>query len=382
MRGEIDNRTFFAGAETQVLPSEKRFLLGRVAIIDRVACLDCGDCDSACSFGAIEQGKNNADEAFAGHRIIYEKCIGCGGCLSCCEMRAIRLADGAKGALDAEITARHDENPLPELGKPVDVFNAFGEKISGGRVTQALAGSNAGRAATIRFRLPREFLNRRMQMIIVGICGGSGSGKSTFAERIRDGLNCSCEIMRLDCYYFDQGGKPFEERTKVNYDSPKIFDFDEMLADIRLLLDGKPVTRKGYNYAEHRRDDSEELMYPPEVLIIEGIHVFYDDRICDIMNLKLFIKVDSDICLLRRIARDMNERGRSLESISEQYKATVKPMREKYIDRYIDKADVVVMRGGMNEQALKTTISYIKSCVKEQRLAESEKNESDGNDSE
>ena len=114
---------------------------------------------AACSFGAIEQGKNNADEAFAGHRIIYEKCIGCGGCLSCCEMRAIRLADGAKGALDAEITARHDENPLPELGKPVDVFNAFGEKISGGRVTQALAGSNAGRAATIRFRLPREFLS-------------------------------------------------------------------------------------------------------------------------------------------------------------------------------------------------------------------------------
>lgn len=95
------------------------------------------------------------------------------------------------------------------------------------------------------------------------------------------------------------------------------------------------------------------------------------------MNLKLFIKVDSDICLLRRITRDMNERGRSLESISEQYKATVKPMREKYIDKYIDKADVV-MRGGMNEQALKTTISYLKSCVKEQRPAESEKNESDG----
>ena len=201
-------------------------------------------------------------------------------------------------------------------------------------------------------------------MIIVGICGGSG--KSTFAERIRDGLSCSCEIMRLDCYYFDQGGKPFEERTKVNYDSPEIFDFDEMLADIRLLLDGKPVTRKGYNYAEHRRDDSEELMYPPEVLIIEGIHVFYDDRICDIMNLKLFIKVDSDICLLRRIARDMNERGRSLESISEQYKATVKPMREKYIDKYIDKADVVVMRGGMNEQALSlanSTISLTKDSM-------------------
>lgn len=79
-------------------------------------------------------------------------------------------------------------------------------------------------------------------MIIVGICGGSG--KSTFAERIRDGLSCSCEIMRLDCYYFDQGGKPFEERTKVNYDSPEIFDFDEMLEDIRLLLDGKPVTRR------------------------------------------------------------------------------------------------------------------------------------------
>lgn len=99
-------------------------------------------------------------------------------------MRAIRLADGAKGALDAEITARHDENPLPELGKPVDVFNAFGEKISGGRVTQALAGSNAGRAATIRFRLPREFLS---EGALPMRCGKAECRKLRNAER-------KCEI--------------------------------------------------------------------------------------------------------------------------------------------------------------------------------------------
>lgn len=184
MRGEIDNRTFFAGAETQVLPSEKRFLLGRVAIIDRVACLDCGDCDSACSFGAIEQGKNNADEAFAGHRIIYEKCIGCGGCLSCCEMRAIRLADGAKGALDAEITARHDENPLPELGKPVDVFNAFGEKSAEDALPRLLRAQTPGVRQRFGFDSPAN--SCRMDALPMR-CGKAECRKLRNAER-------KCEI--------------------------------------------------------------------------------------------------------------------------------------------------------------------------------------------
>lgn len=118
MRGEIDNRTFFAGAETQVLPSEKRFLLGRVAIIDRVACLDCGDCDSHAASAQLNREKTMPTKAFAGHRIIYEKCIGCGGCLSCCEMRQFGLLTGQKVRLMRKlrrammkIRCRNSENP-------------------------------------------------------------------------------------------------------------------------------------------------------------------------------------------------------------------------------------------------------------------------------
>ena len=108
-------------------------------------------------------------------------------------------------------------------------------------------------------------------MIIVGVCGASGSGKSTLARRIKEALSCSCEIIGQDCYYRSFPEIPFEERVHLNYDEPTIFNYDEMIEDLKTLSEGKPITKKGYNYARHLREDSTDLIYPPEVLILEGI---------------------------------------------------------------------------------------------------------------
>ena len=130
---------------------------------------------------------------------------------------------------------------------------------------------------------------------------------------------------------------------------------------MNLLLSGQSITRKAYNYAEHRRDDCEdERIDPPEVLIIEGIHVFYDQRLCDLMFMKLYMSVDPDICLLRRIARDINERGRNIDNISAQYLSTVKPMFDKHIRNYIELADVIVARGGKNARIKDILAGYVR----------------------
>ena len=196
-------------------------------------------------------------------------------------------------------------------------------------------------------------------MIIVGICGASGSGKSTLAKEIQDSLTCTSAIIGLDCYYRDHSDLPFEQRVHINYDEPNIFDFDELYEDIKLLSANKPITKKGYDYAEHRRADSSELIQSMDVLILEGIHMFRDRRISDLMSLKVYMHVDTDVCLLRRIKRDIRARGRSIENISEQYLATVKPMYEEYISKYIKDADFAVMRGGKNRMAIDAISAYI-----------------------
>lgn len=196
-------------------------------------------------------------------------------------------------------------------------------------------------------------------MIVIGICGGSGSGKSTLARLISQSLSCSSRIIGLDCYYRDHSELPFEERVHINYDEPDVFDFDELYDDIKLLMDGNPITTKGYDYANHRRADSPELIYPTDVLILEGIHMFRDKRITDLMSLKVYMHVDVDVCLLRRVRRDMMKRGRSIENITEQYLATVKPMYEEYISKYIKEADFAVMGGGKNPKAIDAITAYI-----------------------
>ena len=198
-------------------------------------------------------------------------------------------------------------------------------------------------------------------MLVIGICGASGSGKSTLAYELCEAIGKSCTVINHDCYYKDNSHLPFEERSHLNYDEPEIFDHDLFLADMQLLMNGQPITRKAYDYTQHRRADRlDELIYPTDVLIIEGIHVFYDKRLCDLMFLKLYMSVEPDICLLRRITRDINERGRSIENISEQYLSTVKPMFDKHIRNYIELADVIVAHGGRNARIKDILAGYVR----------------------
>ena len=196
-------------------------------------------------------------------------------------------------------------------------------------------------------------------MIFIGICGASGSGKSTLADSLAAALGDRCLVLQQDCYYKDHSHLPFEERCKLNYDEPGIFDHDALLADVQSLMNGQPVTRKGYDYANHRRADTEEIITPPDVLILEGIHCFHDERLLQLMYLKLYMNVDADICLLRRIERDIMERGRSIDSISDQYRTTVRPMFEQYIRNYINLADVIVARGGKNARIVEILAGYV-----------------------
>ncbi len=196
-------------------------------------------------------------------------------------------------------------------------------------------------------------------MIFIGICGASGSGKSTLAQSLADKLGPTCYVLQQDCYYRDHSHLPFEERTQINYDEPGVFDHDALLADVKALMAGQPITRKGYNYAEHRRADTDDIIAPPEVLILEGIHCFHDVRLRELMYLKLYMNVDADICLLRRIERDIIDRGRSIDSISDQYRKTVRPMFEQYIRNYVKYADVIVANGGKNARVVEILAGYV-----------------------
>lgn len=207
-------------------------------------------------------------------------------------------------------------------------------------------------------------------MLIVGVCGASGSGKSTLARHIRDSLDCKCVVLGQDGYYRSFPELTFAQRERINYDEPSIFDYDEMLDDVQKLMRGEPITTKAYDYTQHLRADRPDLIDPPDVLIFEGIHMFHDKRLCDLMALKVFLQVDADICLLRRIKRDIKQRGRTIDNIAAQYLETVKPMYEKHIAKYIDNADFAVMRGGKNRMAIDAIAAFLTSRLLAERFEE------------
>ncbi|HIQ81735.1 MAG TPA: uridine kinase [Candidatus Pullichristensenella stercorigallinarum] len=198
-------------------------------------------------------------------------------------------------------------------------------------------------------------------MLLIGICGASGSGKSTLADELARKLRKPCVLLKQDSYYKDHPDMDFSQRERINYDEPEAFEHDQLRADLEALRAGRPITKKSYDYRQHRRCDSDELIYPADVALLEGIHVFYDPAVRDLLDFKIFIQVDPDICLLRRVQRDIVERARHVDSVARQYLETVKPMFERYIRNYVEYADLIVARGGKNARIVDILAFYINS---------------------
>lgn len=198
-------------------------------------------------------------------------------------------------------------------------------------------------------------------MLMIGICGASGSGKSTLAKELTNRIHGNCVYLKQDSYYKDHSDMTFEQRERINYDEPKAFDNAELLRDLCALRSGQAIVAKGYDYANHCRCDSGEEIEPAEVVLIEGIHMFYDPAVREMLDFKIYIQVDPDVCLLRRVSRDIQERGRSVDSISRQYLESVKPMYEKHIRSYVEYADIIVAQGGKNARIVDMLAHYINS---------------------
>ena len=197
-------------------------------------------------------------------------------------------------------------------------------------------------------------------MFVIGIAGGTGSGKTTFTNALTEAYKDDITVIHHDNYYKMQDHLTLKERAKVNYDHPDAYDTALMIEDIRKLKNGESVEAPIYDFTVHNRKKEETLLLEPKkILIIEGILIFENRELCDLMDLKIFIDTDADVRLGRRMLRDINERGRNVESVLNQYEATVKPMYDKYVDPSRKNADIVVMEGGKNKAALEVFLTYI-----------------------
>ncbi|WP_371400103.1 uridine kinase [Streptococcus pyogenes] len=202
--------------------------------------------------------------------------------------------------------------------------------------------------------------------IIIGVTGGSGGGKTSVSRAILDSFpNARIAMIQHDSYYKDQSHMSFEERVKTNYDHPLAFDTDFMIQQLKELLAGRPVDIPIYDYKKHTRSNTTFRQDPQDVIIVEGILVLEDERLRDLMDIKLFVDTDDDIRIIRRIKRDMMERGRSLESIIDQYTSVVKPMYHQFIEPSKRYADTVIPEGVSNVVAIDVINSKIASILGE-----------------
>lgn len=202
-----------------------------------------------------------------------------------------------------------------------------------------------------------------MSCFTVGVAGGTGSGKTTLTRALLDRFSGQSSVVFMDNYYKDQSHLTWDERVVTNYDTPEAFDVELMAEHLRQLRAGHAIDCPVYNFAEHNRAAETIRVEPSPVLVIEGILLFALPELTEQLDLKLFVDTDADVRILRRIQRDVVERGRSLASVEEQYLKTVKPMHELYVDPSKRSADLIIPEGGRNIVALDTLINRIEREV-------------------
>ena len=201
-----------------------------------------------------------------------------------------------------------------------------------------------------------------MNTIFIGIAGGTGSGKTTLTEHLKQHFGDDISVVHHDSYYRYQD-RPFEERCKQNYDHPDAFETDLMVEQLKALKAGKPIRCPVYSYAEHQRTNETQLVLPSKVVIVEGILIFQDPRLREMLDIKIFVETDADVRILRRALRDVRDRGRTLESVITQYLTTVKPMHEQFVEPSRKYADIIVLEGGHNLVALDMIMQRIASHI-------------------
>lgn len=202
-----------------------------------------------------------------------------------------------------------------------------------------------------------------MSAIIIGIAGGTGSGKTTLTRHLKEHFGPDVTVVGHDSYYKRQEGKTYEERALQNYDHPGAFDTDLLIRHLRELKEGRSIQCPVYSYVDHNRTDRTVEIFPTKVLIVEGILIFQDPVLREMFDIKIFVETDADERILRRALRDVEDRGRTLRSVVTQYLTTVKPMHEQYVEPSRKYADIIVLEGGHNLVALEMIMQRIQNHI-------------------
>lgn len=200
--------------------------------------------------------------------------------------------------------------------------------------------------------------------LVIGVAGGSGSGKTTVVRRIVESIGDEhVTVLEHDRYYRDRNDLRFEERAALNYDHPDALETDLMVAHLRALREGRPVEVPVYDMARYARKAATETKVPRRAIIVEGILIFTDAALRELMDIKVFVDTDADTRFIRRLRRDVAERGRTMESVIEQYVATVKPMHLEFVEPSKRYADIIIPQGGYNTVAIDMLLTLIRSLT-------------------